>query len=434
MRHGVCDGVRGDVNVFTPNPQLKVYPVVVGINHYQAHSAERPIDLEFAVSDAQRVSAFLRQPNEAFACTDFQPFIDGLATAEAVRSRLHRLLRSSQIARGDVVFFYFAGHGMLKNGHAYLCCADVNLRDPGAGGGLQLDDLYYDLQNATAGTVIFVFDACVSGAFSDPGVVAVNVVQQFKSVLSIPPQAMSNRVIYAAAHSTQKAREHPFIDGGGGLFTSALLRGWRDGAAAEKGIVTPQSLQTYLLSSFDNFSEQQPVTVVTGDSVIVLGRFDPAAESAPRREEPRLPGGAGWIDHSLNVTPTGPTQPIGAVKPPQRPSRKVVIGGLVVAALLVVGASILVLESPAAFLIACAVALAIGFGSIASSGILKPLLVLLTIAQAALLFGEAHLRFDFLPGVSFLDTLASYAWLALLICLAQSLVILFRVFEEMTSN
>lgn len=45
MRYGVCDGVRGDVNVFTPNPQLKVYPVVVGINHYQAHSAEHPIDL-----------------------------------------------------------------------------------------------------------------------------------------------------------------------------------------------------------------------------------------------------------------------------------------------------------------------------------------------------------------------------------------------------
>src|SRR5215472_15170552 len=93
----------------SPVPHLRIFPVVVGIDHYQHR--DRIGDLGFAMRDAQRITAFLRGPSAAFETVPFTPLYDAEATAERVRDELRKHWNSMRLGVGDVLLFYFAGHG-----------------------------------------------------------------------------------------------------------------------------------------------------------------------------------------------------------------------------------------------------------------------------------------------------------------------------------
>lgn len=411
-------------------PPLKVYPVVVGVDHYLASTPEQSFDLDCAVRDATRIAQFLAEPNLAFTTvTTFPPFLDEVATAKSIRDALGLRWGSYRLGIGDVLLFYFAGHGIVRNGHAFLCCADTDFHDPN-NGGLRLDDLYGNMQEAAAETVIVVLDACFSGALLDPATVNQRPEQQMRALLSHTlPQTVGNRVILAAAHANQKARENLRLDGGAGLFTDALLRGWRDGEARQAdGVVTAHSLTGYLAQQFVRFDDQQPVTLVAGNAALPLGRFAPniAAPTTPLRRS-----GAVDIDNGkMSVSKAAPPRPIRS--PEERRRRLLIALGASVAALAV--CATLEIVSPQLFILTYIGACLLAFISVPLARPFSGLAALLAAVQLVLLVGVLHLRFGVGASVTALDILAQYAWLAIPILLLQLAVVLYRVADYFTSS
>jgi hypothetical protein len=415
------------------SPPLKIYPVVVGVDHYLASTAEQSFDLQCAARDATRLTQFLQEPNLAFTTVAFTPFLNEQATAEGIRQALRMRWGSYRLGAGDVLLFYFAGHGVVTpEDRAYLCCTDTNFRDPHSGG-LGLDELYDDMQRVAAETVIVVLDACFSGRLLDPATVNQRPAQQMRALLSHTlPQTVGNRVILAAAHANQKARENPLLDGGAGIFTDTLLRGWRDGEARQAdGVVTAESLAGYLRQQFVNFADQQPVTLVAGGAVLSIGRFperppaDLAAPTTPLRR-------AGAFDPTQSVTPISKPAPLPPPRPPMDRRRLLIAAGASVAALAV--CATLEIVSPQLFILTFIGACLLALASIPLARPFSGLAALLAVVQAVLLVGVLHLRFGVGEGVAALDTLAQYAWLAIPIILFQLAVVLYRIADFFTSS
>jgi hypothetical protein len=240
---------------------------------------------------------------------------------------------------------------------------------------------------------------------------------------------VGNRVILAAAHANQKARENLRLDGGAGLFTDALLRGWRDGEARQAdGVVTAHSLTGYLAQQFVRFDDQQPVTLVAGNAALPLGRFAPniAAPTTPLRRS-----GAVDIDNGkMSVSKPAPPRPIRS--PEERRRRLLITLGASVAALAV--CATLEIVSPQLFILTYIGACLLAFISVPLARPFSGLAALLAAVQLVLLVGVLHLRFGVGAGVTALDILAQYAWLAIPILLLQLAVVLYRVADYFTSS
>ncbi|MGH2516003.1 MAG: caspase family protein, partial [Ktedonobacterales bacterium] len=267
-----------------PSDKLRVYATVVGLNDY-AHGPTKPFThLSFAERDATRIADFLRAGTSAFESISFQPFLGRDAQAERIRTDFVTRLQSQRLTSGDVILFYFAGHGLITgDGHVFLCCYDASPRDP-TNDGLRLDNLYQDVQacNTDAG-VVLLLDACFSGAIASPNVINQNAAQQMRAILNGTELfGRGHRVVLAAANEHQGARESAAIDGGAGIFTAEVLRGWRDGAARGlDGVVSAQRLADYLQQQFGRNPTQQPVTSVKTTSMLRLGAFPPPAPGQP---------------------------------------------------------------------------------------------------------------------------------------------------------
>lgn len=443
------------------SPPLKLYPVVVGVNHYQASTTALSFDLKYAARDAERVAAFLRTGNQTFQTVDFQPFIDKQATSERVRQALREVWGAQQLGKGDVLFFYFAGHGMvLPDGRAFLCCYDTNFRDPYSGG-LRLDDLYGDMQGVsmfrkvTAETVMVVLDACYSGSIVSPGVVNHNPAQQLQAALSnMLPQATSHRVVFSAAHANQRAREKQFTDGGAGVFTYALLEGWRDGkAAGSDGSITQFSLAGYLQQKFAGNVRQKPMTAITGGDVLLFGIVQQAAlettpVSVPSEAAQKQNTFTWWRTLLQKLLPASP-EPPSTVYTPETGRRLPVqaaphffsgnelatlVSAAAVALILLSACALLVVFSPFFFSLGFGFACLLALISIGAAGIVAGRLWvvagLLTIVQAALLAGVAHHRFGLAAGVEALGVLDRFGWVAVLIFLIQFSIVLFAVVKR----
>lgn len=145
-------------------------------------------------------------------------------TLEELRSRLveYAMGRSS---KGDVLIFYFSGHGCVVGGKEFgFCLKDTRVRDD-KGGILALTVLPFGdfVQTVCAADVhpVVIIDACYSGAAaSDP------VVQQMHD--SMHQGAASSYALLASCHADRTAGDTPE----GGEFTKCLLevakRGLRD--------------------------------------------------------------------------------------------------------------------------------------------------------------------------------------------------------------
>lgn len=421
-------------------PPLKFYPTVVGINHYRASTSAQSFDLACAVQDAQRVSDFLRAGNPAFQVVQFQPFMNEQATAENIRSALRQQWGSQRLGKGDVLFFYFAGHGMVTpDGRAFLCCYDTNFRDPNSGG-LRLDDLFGDMQGipalrgVTAETVMVLLDACYSGSVVDPGIVNHHPAQYLQAALSnMLPQTINHRIIISAAHADQKAREKHFPDGGSGVFTHALLEGWGTGKARTvTGLITPHTLAEYIQQEFAANRRQKPMIAITGGDVLVIGRF-----AAPVADARAGAAGSGHISAPYAPPPQIPSPLFNPEKgrklpvqqkppPPPRQELLVLAGAAGMALALLVACALLVAFSPFFFAAGFGVACLFALVSVAGAGRFWLWAGILTLLQAVLLVGVAHQRFGLAAGWKVLDSIDQFAWLALCIFFAQAFIILYR--------
>ena len=112
------------------NAPAHSYAVIVGISAYPKLPAKW--QLHFPERDAQSIHTALISPEGGnFKAENVKVFEGGKATLAAMREAIDNWLPS--VAQGDDrVVIYFAGHGLVFEGKAYLAPVDFDLSNPKA--------------------------------------------------------------------------------------------------------------------------------------------------------------------------------------------------------------------------------------------------------------------------------------------------------------
>ncbi len=213
------------------------YALVVGIANYQNLDAKD--QLRFSERDAEAIYSILISPEGGnFHAENVHRLVGPRATLANLRRELDQWLPSIA-ADQDRVLIYFAGHGFVHGGKAYLAPYDIDPKNISATG-YPMDDLGAVIgRKIRAGQKILLTDACHSGAITpESDRAAIN-----RTLLDL------NRSLFSLTASRDRERSYESADWGGGhgIFTYYVVKGM-EGAADETrdGIVTADELAEYV--------------------------------------------------------------------------------------------------------------------------------------------------------------------------------------------
>lgn len=238
-----------------PTLTERCFAVCVGVNEY--HPDAGLSALRYAENDARAVDALLGElgappPRRRLLC-------GAEATLDNINDALDELFINSHPGENDLLFFYYAGHGVpvsfsdSETTEVFLASWDFNrdqlqkksfrLRHS-----LSLQRLRKDyFEGDGSRKRLFIFDSCYSGDFLGPGYRDDGVELVRSEVRRLLPGDATGRVALASCLPTQWAREDETL--GHGRVTYYLLRALRGddpGACESDGWVTVQSLHSYL--------------------------------------------------------------------------------------------------------------------------------------------------------------------------------------------
>jgi tetratricopeptide (TPR) repeat protein len=218
------------------NAPAHSYAVIVGISAYPHLPAAR--QLRYPERDAQSIYTALISPEGGnFKAENVKVLTGAKATLAGIRQEIGTWLPS--VAQGDDrVVIYFAGHGFVFEGKAYLAPYDFEMANV-KGTGYPMDEL-----GATIGGKIhakwkvLLTDACHSGAISPTDTESLN-----HGLGSLTPSLFS----LTASRDREVSYESPELEGGHGVFTYYVVKGLEGEAdTSHDGIVTADELAEYV--------------------------------------------------------------------------------------------------------------------------------------------------------------------------------------------
>ncbi|PYT31178.1 MAG: hypothetical protein DMG57_06130 [Acidobacteria bacterium] len=213
------------------------YALVVGISEYKNLAAAQ--QLQFPDRDADSVySILISTEGGNFKAENVHKLTGAKATLDRLRYELEQWLPSVS-KEDDRVLIYFAGHGFVYQGKAYLAPYDIDLKNI-AGTGYAMEALSRDISAKIKGKwKVLLTDSCHSGAINPD-----TDVQLINGTLS-----NLNRSLFSLTASRDRERSFESKDWGGGhgIFTYYVVKGL-EGAADESrdGIVTADELAEYV--------------------------------------------------------------------------------------------------------------------------------------------------------------------------------------------
>ena len=212
------------------------YALVVGIAKYQ--SLPDKLQLQYAERDAEAIYSILISPEGGnFRAEN----VHKLTGAKATRANIQRELETwlpSVAKEEDRVLIYFAGHGFVYQGKAYLAPYDIDLKNIGETG-YGMDALGGAIGSKIRGkSKILLTDSCHSGAITPEDTQHINraLTDLQKSLFSL-----------TASRDRERSFESPDWGGGHGIFTYYVVKGM-EGSADENGdgVVTADELAEYV--------------------------------------------------------------------------------------------------------------------------------------------------------------------------------------------
>jgi len=212
------------------------YAVVIGIAKYADPKVPA---LEFSDRDAEAINSILISPEGGnFHAENVKMLLGRAATLANIKNALEQWLPS--VAKSDDrVLVYFAGHGFIANGKAYLAPYDLSLSNI-SGTAYPMDTLGSVFANKiNAKWKVLLTDSCHSGAISVDGDAQAmhGALQDLgKSLFSL-----------TASRDRERSFESADWGGGHGIFTYYVVKGL-EGSADENrdGIVTADELGEYV--------------------------------------------------------------------------------------------------------------------------------------------------------------------------------------------
>jgi hypothetical protein len=224
------------------------YALVIGIANYQHLPAQ--MQLRYSERDAEAIYSILISPEGGnFPAENVHRWIGPRATLASLRKELEQWLPT--VAQDDDrVLIYFAGHGFVFSGKAYLAPYDF---DPNrvAATGYPMEALGAVIgAKIKAKWKVLLTDACHSGAINpeaDNQTINRSLLDLHRSLFSL-----------TASRDRERSFESPDWGGGHGIFTYYVVKGL-EGSADENrdGIVTADELAEYVRRNVREVSNAQ---------------------------------------------------------------------------------------------------------------------------------------------------------------------------------
>jgi tetratricopeptide (TPR) repeat protein len=252
------------------------YALVVGISKYD--KLPETGQLQFPERDAESIYSVLISPEGGnFRAENVHRLIGSRANLANLRHEVEEWLPS--VAKDDDrVLIYFAGHGFVNNGKAYLAPYDIDPKNI-AGTGYPMDRLGNSIATKIKGKwKVLLTDSCHSGSImppADAATVNASLAGLDRSLFSL-----------TASRDREQSFESPEWGGGHGIFTYYVVKGL-EGSADENrdGIVSADELGEYV------HTEVRRATAGRQNPTSERGSFDPKMLLAyvPSGAEPGAP-------------------------------------------------------------------------------------------------------------------------------------------------
>lgn len=224
--------------------------LIVGLDDYPG------MPLTGCANDAHAIVEMLRCNGNGSRNFDIRLSSDALTvTLRELKSQIKALFATPT----NVALFYFAGHGAVEDGQAYLCTSDYTPETPG----LRMEDLMQMADDA-AGKIhnrIILLDCCFAGNASNRSI--------FNSTVSNAVLSHGTTVLTASRESETSKEIN-----GHGVFTYLMLDALRGGAADILGRITPASVYSHIDQSLGAW-DQRPLFKSHVDTFLVLRAMPP---------------------------------------------------------------------------------------------------------------------------------------------------------------
>jgi tetratricopeptide (TPR) repeat protein len=213
------------------------YALVIGISHYK--NLPQTAQLEYPNVDAESVyTVLISTEGGQFPAENVHKLIDDKATDANIKYELETWLPSVTHS-DDRVLVYFAGHGFVSNGTAYIAPYDIDLNNI-AGSAYPMETLGKDIGSKINGKwKVLITDSCHSGAITpeaDRSTVNRTLLDLDKSLFSI-----------TASRDREQSFESDKWGGGHGIFTYYVVKGLEGEADTNgDGIVSADELAEYV--------------------------------------------------------------------------------------------------------------------------------------------------------------------------------------------
>ncbi len=223
----------GEVTVKIP----RSYALVVGISKYENLPAAA--QLEYPDRDAESIyTVLISAEGGQFPAENVHKLINENATAANIKKELETWL-PSVTKDDDRVLIYFAGHGFVSGGRAYLAPYDIDLKNIPATS-FSMDELGAAIGGKINGKwKVLITDSCHSGAITpeaDRAKVNQTLLDLQKSLFSI-----------TASRDREQSYESDKWGGGHGIFTYYVVKGLEGEADTNgDGVVSADELAEYV--------------------------------------------------------------------------------------------------------------------------------------------------------------------------------------------
>src|SRR5277367_4357776 len=236
------------------------YALVIGIAHYQRLPPSA--QLKYPGRDAEAIyTTLISQEGGDFPAEHVHVLTDAQATLANVRHELEDWL-PAVTQPDDRVLIYFAGHGFISAGKAYLAPYDVDLQNL-AGTALPMERLGELIGGRIHGKwKVLLTDACHSGAITPettPALLNQSLLDVHQSIFSL-----------TASRDRVQSFESADWGGGHGRFTYYVVQGLNGAADANAdGVITADELAEYVHTNVRDATKAQQ------NPTSERGSFDP---------------------------------------------------------------------------------------------------------------------------------------------------------------
>lgn len=244
----LSSAIVSDIDENVPeNPMVSIptFAVIIGCENYKDVA-----NVPYAIHDGETFGKYCEK-TLGIPKNNIKLIKD--ATLNNIKRQLNWIQQIINVYEGEVnIVVYYAGHGIPdeKNKSAYLLPVDGIGNDVSTG--YSLDNLYSQLSDSRAKSVIILLDACFSGATREGGMLSSARSVAIKAKPNVPK---GNMIVFSAAQGDETA--YPYNEKGHGMFSYYLMKKLQN----TKGDVSLGELSEYVINQ------------VKKNSIIVNGKL-----------------------------------------------------------------------------------------------------------------------------------------------------------------